>query len=391
MKQFSAQYIYTGCGNPLKRGIISTADDGTILKIEDCEGSLEERHSVEFYNGIIVPGFVNCHCHLELSYLKDVIPAGKGLAAFLRDVSLLRNSVVKDTDKAIREADSCLYKEGIVLCADICNTTSTFPLKTGSRIQYLSLLEVFGIDASRAETRIDEVIELSKVAAEAGLPAWIVPHSVYSVSLPLFRLIKERSSSNPVTSIHFMESPDEELLLAAHSGSLMDSYRQFLPPFSHLDLAGSHAEAVVKEITSSGNLILVHNTFVKLEHIRELRKRDNLYWCLCPNSNLQIEQKMPPADLLNEEGCNIVIGTDSLSSNSALSIVEELKTIQRYFPQISLDTLIKWATINGAAALCEDSLMGTIEPGKRPGLLLLMNTDLLNLKLLPGTSVRRLI
>jgi cytosine/adenosine deaminase-related metal-dependent hydrolase len=127
MKQFSAQYIYTGCGNPLKRGIISTADDGTILKIEDCEGSLEERHSVEFYNGIIVPGFVNCHCHLELSYLKDVIPAGKGLAAFLRDVSLLRNSVVKDTDKAIREADSCLYKEGIVLCADICNTIFKSP------------------------------------------------------------------------------------------------------------------------------------------------------------------------------------------------------------------------------------------------------------------------
>ena len=80
MKHFSAQYIFTNTGSPLKRGIISVNDDGIICKVEDTGGSLSEKKSVEFHNGIIIPGFVNCHCHLELSHMKDLIPPGTGLA-----------------------------------------------------------------------------------------------------------------------------------------------------------------------------------------------------------------------------------------------------------------------------------------------------------------------
>jgi cytosine/adenosine deaminase-related metal-dependent hydrolase len=67
----------------IKRGIICTKDDGTIVSLENSGGTLHEKHSVEFFNGIIVPGFVNCHCHLELSFLKNEIHAGHGLADFL--------------------------------------------------------------------------------------------------------------------------------------------------------------------------------------------------------------------------------------------------------------------------------------------------------------------
>ena len=73
MKRFSAQYIITNSGPPLKRAVITTEDDGTIINIEDTAGDLKEKHSVEFYNGIIIPGFVNCHCHLELSHMKGLI------------------------------------------------------------------------------------------------------------------------------------------------------------------------------------------------------------------------------------------------------------------------------------------------------------------------------
>jgi cytosine/adenosine deaminase-related metal-dependent hydrolase len=100
---------------------------------------------------------------------------------------------------------------------------------------------------------------------------------------------------------------------------------------------------------------------------------------------------MPPVDILAEEGCNIVIGTDSLSSNNSLSMIDELRTIQKYFPTFSLETMISWATINGARALGEESQFGSIEPGKKPGLVLLKNADLVNKKLLPGTTARRLI
>jgi aminodeoxyfutalosine deaminase len=391
MKYFSAQYIFTNSGLPLKRGIICTEDDGTIISIEDSKGNLSEKHSVEFYNGIIVPGFVNCHCHLELSYLKNEIPPQSGLASFLMTVNTTRKSPDKETSKAIEEADNEMFREGIVLCADICNNESSFIQKKKSRIKYINLLEVFGVDSSKAEKRMNEILDVAETARDMELPYWIVPHSVYSVSLPLFSLIKKHSSENKISSIHFLESANEELLLKNHSGSLMDNYRKFLPPFNELDLVKDHITAVNEEISSSGNLILIHNTYVQSGHIKQLKKRDSLYWCLCPKSNLHIENKMPPADLLASEGCNIVIGTDSLSSNSSLSILEELKTIQLYFPGFDLPTLIGWATINGARALGEETISGSIEPGKKPGLLLLNNVDLLNLKLLPASSVTRLI
>ena len=188
-----------------------------------------------------------------------------------------------------------------------------------------------------------------------------------------------------------MESPEEEILLESHSGPLMESYKKFLPPVPDMKIPGNHVDAIKDEITSSGNLLLIHNTFVRKDQIKKLKNRSGLYWCLCPNSNLYIEKKMPPIDLLTGEDCNIAIGTDGLPANRSLSIIEELKTIQLYFPSFSLETLIGWATINGAKALGEDICFGSIEPGKKPGLVLLQNADLVNLKLLPGTTVHRLI
>ena len=391
MKYFSAQYIYTNSGPPIKRGIICTQDDGTIVSIEDSGGVLSERHSIEFLNGIIVPGFVNCHCHLELSFLKNEIPAGHGLADFLMRVNTIRNSLHKDINQAIEEADDEMFNAGIVLCADICNSSATFSIKKESRIRYISLLEVFGIDSARAEIRMNEILELAKTAKRLDLPHWIAPHAVYSISLPLFRLIKDYTVTNKISSIHFMESPQEEILLETHSGPLMESYKRFLSTVVDMDIPDNHINAIINEISSSGNLILVHNTFVREEQIKKLKGRSDLYWCLCPDSNLYIEQKMPPVDLLEGEGCNIVIGTDSLSSNASLSIIEELKTIQMYFPSIGLEKLISWATINGAKALGEEIQFGSMEPGKKPGLVLLKNVDLVNQKLLPVTTVSRLI
>ena len=171
----------------------------------------------------------------------------------------------------------------------------------------------------------------------------------------------------------------------------MVSYIESGLMLSGLQTADSHIDVVMKEITSSGNLILVHNTFADRDTIKAIRKRENIFWCLCPNSNDYIENQIPPVDLLLEEGCDLVIGTDSLASNNRLSILEELKTLQKNFPSAGLEEMILWATLNGARAINEMSAFGSIENGKRPGLLLLQNVDLINMKLQPGSFVTRLI
>ena len=389
MKKFSAQYIFTNTGCPLKRGIITVDDNGVIVDVEDTNGLLTEKHSVEFYNGVIVPGFVNCHCHLELSHLKGKIDEGKGLGNFIEQIIKLRDSNLNNIKNAA-EADTAMFKEGISLCADVCNNSSTFPIKKNSRIKYINLLETFGLDSSKAQDRIDEIIRASEVSANLHIPHNFVPHAVYSTSLALFRLLKQLSHANRVTSIHFMESEGENEMLTSNSGSIASTYSKAgrMPAFA--ELAKNHTDAVLNEITSSGNLILIHNTFITKDILRSVNKRANLFLCLCPASNIYIEEKLPPVYLLKKETKNIVIGSDSLASNKKLSIFEELKILQSHFPDITFEELINWATINGAIALGEEETFGTIESGKAPGLILISNMDMEKMRLKPESFVTRL-
>lgn len=391
MRRLSAQYVITNTGAPAKRAVISAEDDGSIISIEPGIESLKDLQSVEFFNGIIIPGFVNCHCHLELSHMKGSVPEGTGLENFIMHVRDARiNSQVNEISAA-QQTDRLLYDKGIVLCADICNTSLTFNIKKKSRIQYHNFLEVFGIDPKKAGKRMDETEAVTREAGRTGMAYSITPHSAYSVSLPLLRLIKEKSKTNRLTTIHFMETPAEALFLSDHSGPLRKSYEAsgLLPDI--ILVPSDHAAAILEEVTSSGNLILVHNTFADAETVNRVKQRGRTYWCLCPGSNMYIEKKMPPVEMLMKEGCDIVIGTDSFASNKYLSILAELKLIQEHFPSIGLQELIRWATISGAEALGEESNFGKIEPGKKPGLLLLENADLINFKLLPETTVSRLV
>ncbi len=391
MRFFSAQYVFTNTRPPLKRPIICTDNNGYILNIEDTGGNLPERANIEFHNGIIIPGFVNCHCHLELSYLNNEITPGEKLHGFLLEMNQKRFNLHKNERDHAYKADVLMANSGVVVCADICNSPITFDIKRKSSIHYINLIEIFGIDHRKSRQRLEESLLLASKADEESLEWYLTPHSVYSVSLPLFRLIKEHSLRNRVSSIHFLESDVEIPFIESHSGPLMDIYRQFLSPGDEPFTVKDHITAVTDEITSSGNLILVHNTFIRKNHIESLKKRKNLFYCLCPNSNLIIEGKLPPVSLLAGEGCNIVMGTDSLSSNYELNILSEMKTLCFAFPEISLETLVKWATLNGAKALSADSFAGTIEPGKKPGLVLIKNVDLHNMQLLPESTSVRLI
>jgi cytosine/adenosine deaminase-related metal-dependent hydrolase len=391
MKRLSAQYIITNSGPPLKRGIITADDEGTITGVADTGGAPDESHHLEFYNGIIIPGFVNCHSHLELSCMKGRIDGGKGLGDFIMKVRSTRETDPLAILSAAASADREMHDDGVELCADTCNTSSTFSYKKKSRVRYINLLEIFGIDPLKAEKRMNDLRTLSAEAENSGLPWQLVPHSVYSVSLPLLRLLKNESLENKITSIHFIESESEHTFLCQHSGSLKKSYENsgLLP--SRLEMATDHATAILEEVTGSGNLILVHNTFIERRIITSINNRGNTFWCLCPRSNLFVENSIPPVNLLISEGCEIVIGTDSLASNSSPGILDELKTLQHHFPLAGLEELVRWATLNGARALHEDQKYGQIKPGMKPGLILLENLDLENFKLLPETTVKRLL
>lgn len=367
MRRISAQYIFTSAGKPLKRGVITATDDGTVVSVEDTGGDLRETAATEFYNGIIIPGLVNCHAHLELSHLGGQIPAGGGLQKFITGVRSRRDAQPGEIAAAAEKAERMMVSEGTVACGDISNGTASFEIKGRSTIQWLTFTEVFGSDPLIAETRIGEALAVSAAAAAAGLKHHITPHSLYSSSEELFSHITSHITPDSVVSLHFLESDEERTM------------------------TGDHAARALALAAGCLRLILVHNTAITRPEAELLAAAGNTWFCLCPSSNLQITGTLPPVHLLSEVTGHIVTGTDSLASNNSLSILTELRLLHDAAPELPLDEIIRWGTLNGAVALGMEETLGSLEKGKKPGLLLLEPVDLHRLRLLPETRVRRLL
>ncbi|HUW92671.1 MAG TPA: amidohydrolase family protein [Bacteroidales bacterium] len=391
MRRISAQYIFTSAGEPLKRGVVTVADDNSVVSVEDTGGSLTESSSVEFYNGIIIPGLVNCHCHLELSHMHNAVPGGGGLGDFIRAVRETRAASDEEIQAAAQEADSEMFLAGIMACGDISNNSLTFDIKSKSRIAYTTFIEVFGVDTLKAQKRIEDAEVVAAAAAAAGLRHHITPHAVYSVSRSLFTLLLQHISPASLTSLHFLESADEREALSRRRGRIMDSYRSLGIGPENIDTPTDHITTALTLAARTGHLITVHNTCIEAEEVSALNASGNVWFCLCPSSNLHISGAMPPVRLLLAATEHIVTGTDSLASSGQLSILSEMRLLQENFPDVPLDEIIRWGTVNGARALQMHDTLGSIEPGKKPGLLLIDDMDLAEMLLLPQSRVRRLL
>ncbi len=391
MRKISAQFVITAADEPLKRGVVTVSDDNTILSVENTSGKLEETAGTEFYNGILIPAFVNCHCHLELSHMHGTIPGGNGLSDFITAVRETRETSDDIIISAAEAADNMMFNSGIAACADISNNSLTFKTKKKSKIEYTTFIEAFGIDASKAGRRIDNALEVAAAAVAAGLRHHITPHAVYSVSRDLFTRLLNLINPAPLTSLHFLETDEEREMVGHRRGRLAESYKSLGVTPESIDIPDNHVEVARALAEISGKLILVHNTCITETEVAELAAFDNILFCLCPSSNRFISGKIPPLNLFKDIPDRIIIGTDSLASNKTLSILEELKLLQDENKDISLDQLIRWGTISGAKAMLLDEKLGSIEPGKRPGLLLIENADLKEMRITPKSSVRRLL
>jgi aminodeoxyfutalosine deaminase len=397
VRKIAATYIFPGNQPPIKNGILACSSDGTILEISGNNEKIKEQAGLEYYSGILVPGFVNTHCHLELSHLKGKIGEKTGIGGFVRQINQLRNQETENTEKAIQVADRKMWATGTAAVGDISNSTLTLETKKISKIFYHTFIESFGFHPSRAERAFDIAQFVQFQFREKGLANCIVPHSPYSVSKPLFEKIKENAIiEKSILTIHNQESESESEFYNKGTGAIINHLQNNLGiDTSHWQPTGkSSLVSVLEYLPAENQLLLVHNTFTKKEDLDELRKirsTENTFLVLCPNSNLYIENQLPPVPLFRDENLNICIGTDSLASNHELSVLAEMITLQLNFPDLKLDDLFRWATLNGAKALKIDDKYGSFEVGKQPGINLISGIDFKMMKLTKKSRIKRLI
>ncbi len=378
--RIAAKYLYTlEQEGPVINGFVEYDDLGTITAVGRCDDPESEEI---FIDGAVVPGFVNTHCHLELSYMKGYFRKGSGMAGFIDQINALRDfKSLEEKKQSIEFWLSEMWERGVSAMADISNCDDSFAAKKASPMYTRTFLEVFGTEPEDCESVISNVLELKKTADRYGLDAAPTPHACYTMSPELLSAASLEGLKSGFLSYHSEESDEEEQMLKSGSGPMWDNRKaagMSVPPvigksslLYFIDRLKAAHPAPFDE-----HILLVHEVCMDQEGIDAVKSvMNHPFVALCPQSNIFIHNQLPPVDLMRANGLKLTVGTDSLSSNDDLDIVKELFCLQENFPDISLGEMLVWACLNGAEFLSKEDSLGSIRVGKRPGLAAVCDLD----------------
>ena len=391
-RKFKADYLFTGQRLAEPDSVLITTDDGTV---QDVVPAAAAGTDIDYIPGLLTPGLINCHCHLELSHLREKLPEGTGLVDFVSLIMRLRGEDPEVIGQAITAAEQEMLDNGIVACGDICNTTDSLPVKTEGRMFYHNFIETMGFLETGAASRFAGSLRVFNTFGEAYTypieACSIVPHAPYSVSPVLLNMVTN-FPGNRLLTIHNQETEAENEFSLTGNGDFLRLYELLGLDVSFFKGTGKRSlAAILPHFYHNQSLILVHNVATTEEDLAAIRATQgpSLYFCLCPNANLYISGRLPDMSLLEHSGVTLVLGTDSLASNHQLDILAEMKTLQNHFPRLETATLLEWATTNGAKALGLESILGRFEKGMRPGIVSISNID--DGKFTPDSKARRLL
>ena len=278
--------------------------DGSHVLIMDQEGAVVDvihedlaGNDVRKLRGIITPGFINAHCHLELSHLKDVIPPYTGLIPFLLDVVGKRDFPLEIILDRIEKAELEMWQGGIVAVGDIGNTSNTLSTKIQSKILWNNFVEVLSFSDEKSNQMIAHYSSvLSEFNEASGIQenhfsSSLVPHAPYSVSQNTFNMINEMTE-NKVISIHNQENPGEDELYQTGGGDYMNFLGKFGFEKSPFPITGlSSLRSCLTRFNRNQRILLVHNTFTSSDDVHfaityAKEFLSGIHFCLCTNANL---------------------------------------------------------------------------------------------------------
>lgn len=378
-KRVTAEFVYTlESPQPIRNGYVEYDDetDGTIISV----GSCAEGETVE--PGALVPGFVNAHCHVELSHLHKKFRKGTGMAGFIDQINELRDWAGREAKaQLVQDWMDKMWADGVSAMADISNDDSSFDVKGSHKMYTRTFLEVFGSEPHMCEGVMAEVTELGRVADKAGIDAATTPHSCYTMSPQLLIASAAAGLAKGYLSYHSQESQEEEDLLRSGSGAMYENRRRSgmsTPPVTGESSLKYFLDrlADAKPAPYDEHILLVHNVCLAQDDIDAAKKvMNNVYWAVCPLSNIFIHNALPPIPLMRRNGLAITLGTDSLSSNDDLDMVKEMYCLHANFPEVPMSEILTWASMNGAAFLSKEDTLGSLSAGKKPGVVRISEID----------------
>ena len=373
----SATEVVTVASHPVPHGVVVLSADGTVMDVLKADHPDLGGREVEHHEGLLCPGFVNAHCHIELSHMLGQISSGTGLPRFLREVVRQRAADIEAINAAMAQADRAMYKSGTVAVGDISNQGISAQVKARSPIHYHTYIESFAFTAARVQAAIEGALHVAETFTQRNLPFSIVPHAPYSLHPQLLSsFLKIWGDGQGPLTIHNQECAAEDEMFLTGKGELIATFIGMGVPMEEFVATGLPSlRSFLGQFPTDRNVTLVHNTYMARQELRwAMANHKRLFFCACPRANLYIEGRVPDVMMWLDEGATVCIGTDSLASNQSLSMADEMNTLLREVKGLSLHQAIGMATLNGAKALGLDQRLGSLEKGKRPGVVLITET-----------------
>jgi aminodeoxyfutalosine deaminase len=386
MIRYHAAWILPISEPPIRRGWLAV-DRGRVVALGAAGRRVlsDGAQVVDLGDVAVLPGLVNAHTHLELSYLRDEVPPASQFVTWIRNVMKARRErpdpsgaeILDAVDAALKEAVSC----GTAIVGDISNTLVTFGPLTRSNLAAVVFYELIRFNTrDPAGVVASALTELAALVPTERVRASLAAHAPYSVAPLVLRAIRQAVNRDPFApcSIHLSESVEEVEFIRGGGGP----WRDLLEEIGSWDPAwvapgGTPVQFLDDSGFLDGRVLAVHGVQMTTADLDRLVARGTTL-VTCPRSNGHTGAGAPPIEDFYNYGVKVAVGTDSLASSPDLNVFAELATMRALAPTVSAGALLDSATRQGARALGFDADYGTIEPGKSARLLavnLPANTD----------------
>ena len=359
---YTAQWIWCP-----KKGLMRDkwvhCEKGRIKEL--CAARPQGVESFDLGEGLLMPGLINAHTHLELSFMAGQIPPQGDFVGWMTDLVELRPG--HDPNQAAQTALAAARASaasGVCLAGDISNTGRAMEAWHRAGVSAITFWEALGIRQIGPE---QESLEWQGgvLCAQA-----MAAHAPYTVPAPRIQLLKSRAQKLPFC-IHAAESRAEGEFIRG-SGEEGTRLAEFLlargVDVSALGICGATPlEHLFNLDVVDQNTLLVHGVQLEgMDIIRLAASQASL--CVCPRSNLGLTGSIAPVPALLEAGVNLALGTDSLASCPDLSLWPEMRTLLDLLPDLSPEKVLYMATLGGARALGQGEHYGSLAPGKKAAL-----------------------
>ena len=268
-RRVTAEYIYTSSpAGVIRNGYVEYDEaDGTIVSVGECADN------EEITPGALAPGFVNGHCHIELSHLHGKFRKGTGMAGFIDQINELRDWAGREEKtRLVKVWMDKMWAAGVSAMADISNDDASFEVKKSHDMYTRTFLEVFGSEPHMCDGVMAEVTALNEVADMAGIDAAPTPHSCYTMSPALLSASAAAGLARGFLSYHSQESQEEEDLLRTGSGAMYENRKRSgmsTPPVTGESSLKYFLQrlAVAAEAPYEQHILLVHNVCLAQDDI----------------------------------------------------------------------------------------------------------------------------